>query len=102
MVSIYTQTEFILFTKMNRYQLADMLRGNSIDSAMNIRNNLQISMAEYARKHKYDHVQEKAIAITSKIEKWCKQRFLQHSNTKILPKKKALEIWEQYAKARSY
>lgn len=71
-----TQIEFLAISRWKMTDLARWCGAHSFRHAMDFKRSLQKALATYSRTHKYDAVQEKMIAIISKLEKWCKKAFI--------------------------
>lgn len=69
--------EFILVICWKISHLYDFCRKSSFNDIMNFKRDLQVALANYARHNKYDSIQEKAIAMIGKIEKWCSMAFIE-------------------------
>lgn len=100
---------------LNQEQFAAMLKGQSVDQALETRRQLQIALAEYARTHKMDALQDKVVTMTEKIAKWCrivwmrqKMGFDYASAPKAVQEYNKVRFralkaeWELYIKRRSF
>ena len=117
--TIYGQADLVLIGAMNDAQLGKFLNGLSAKQALNIRRNLQVSLAVYSKKHpaigRLDQVQGSVILICKKIEeavrnaytlqKWRKIK-AQYPNMSALEKQERKNLvkanWEKFIKAHSY
>lgn len=73
-----SQTELILLSKMNMFQLHAVVKGKSFQQAFQFKRDVQKALAEYSKHHKYDRVQEKTIVILRKIEKWLHTAYVEY------------------------
>lgn len=115
MISRFSQSEVILLARLNRFQLANIVRGYTIDQLLNYRRDIQIAIAERARTQRYDAIQEKLLTICQKLEKWARLAFLRGklgydfgSAPKIIKERDVARArkykaeWEKIIMGRSY
>lgn len=109
-----TQVEFLSFVRFTMPDLYRMVKNTSYEGAMFLKSDLQKAMAVYSKgkQGKLDRVQEKAIAMMMKLEKWVKLAFIEKQLNllkKTHPgltdqgrKSIARNEWEKYNKKMSY
>lgn len=81
-----TRTEFLSVIQWRMDELAWHIKGGSPKSIMLFKRELQMALSHYS-KHgngKLDSVQEKAISMIAKIEKWLRQAYFDYHKTKLL------------------
>jgi len=79
-----TQDEFLFAIRWTMPQYASWCKSHSFNEVMNLKREMQQALSTYAKKHKYDAVQAKALAILSKLEKWCKYAFVEMESARII------------------
>ena len=100
-----------------QWRMSDLARwctNHSFQHAMYLKNEMQRALAYYAKGKKVDAVQEKAIAIIAKLEKWCRTAFVDREMIRICTgdpkmvynskkvKSLARQAWERYNSKESY
>lgn len=95
-------------------ELAQWCQQHSFNDAIKLRREIQQALAYYAKYNKMDKIQEKALAITNKLEKWCRDFFLKNEITNLIRinpalakrpmsvKQFAKDKWEKLIKQQSY
>lgn len=108
------QIEFLQFVHFKLPDLYKLCKAMTYEQTMMLKKDLQRAIAVYSKdkQGKFDAVQEKAIAMMMKIEKWIKQAFIEYELKKIernYPnltqqgrKSMARESWERYNEKMSY
>lgn len=108
------QSEFFIFIRFTLPELAKWCSTQSFNSIMNFKYEFQKALTVYSKSHKMDAVQEKAISILTKLEKWCRDAFIKremirliggshfHKSKNINIKSQAREAWEEYNRRMSY
>ena len=76
MISALSNNDLFLISRMNMFQLHELIKGKTIHESLLLRKHLQIALAAYAKHTKYDRVQEKILVICQKIEKWCRLAYM--------------------------
>jgi len=79
-----TDMELVKLSAITIWDLEKMMAGKSIHQAMCARKQIQMALASYARRHKYDKVQGNILGIESKIYKWCRQRFVAENMPRLM------------------
>lgn len=83
------QSDFVTVTALTKPQLHTMLKGQSFDTAMEFRREIQVALAQYA-KHRgsqcsnLDHVQAGALRVLHAVESWCRQAFYARRMAEVL------------------
>lgn len=108
------EMEFISFVHLNMNELYRGVKSMGYEQTMMLKNELQRAMSKYSvgKQGQFDRVQEKALAMMMKLEKWIKIAFIERE-LKYLKKncpqltdagRKSLarESWEKYNRKMSY
>lgn len=105
------QSEFLIVIHMKMPELADLVRGMGWNSVMRFKREFQQALTVYARHHSMDRIQEKAVAMMTKIEKWARNAFVEKemlrirsgtNKTLLTAKHEARQAWEVYNRKESY
>lgn len=107
-----TQKEFLAVVSFKIPELAKLCGSLGWNGVMRFKREFQQALAAYARHHKMDRVQEKSLAIITKIEKWARMAFVEKEIIKIragkpyvsfqAAKNEARGAWEHYNRRESY
>ena len=117
----FTNEQLVLISKFNRFQLASWVKNLLANAGagrgermMAIINGLQRSLSKYSRGRSFDRVQDKMLAVLSKLEKWLRLEYVRVRTPEIITqfpnlaanptavKRKVHAEWEAYFKKRSY
>lgn len=83
-----TGTEFLQVSALDKPALHKLLAGQSFDTAMTFRREIQQGLTRYARgkgaRAEYDHVQTGALEVLRVIESWCREAFYRRRLPEIL------------------
>lgn len=112
--SKYSFDELVKISMFDVNQLASFVRGMSYDKALQFRNDIQRGIADVAKKSDTMPIQENLVGMTTKIEKWCRMRFVKDITRKLVlgnfecarnkkyAKMLALQEWEKVLRGYSY
>lgn len=111
------ESEFMQVTVLTKAQLHTMLKGQSLDTTMAFRREMQVALARYAKGKGAtpDIIQRNALSIIQQVESWARQAFytkripeiLRQEGSLIYRGKKAAKWmvkkeWEEYAARSAY
>lgn len=112
-----TRTEFLAVIRWTMNNLAAYCRTTSFLEIMRFKRDLQIALAAYSKhSSSVDKIQEKALAMIAKIEKWARAAFVKEEIKKlrngqgsshlilsaVTAKHKAYDEWEKLNRKMSY
>ena len=109
-----TRKDFLRFVHLKLPQLYKICKAVTANDVMNLKRELQVAMTGYSKNKngQLDNIQEKALAMMMKMEKWIMHAFIAKEmkymernfpNMSAMGRKSmAKEAWEKYNREMSY